>query len=198
MPLNANVLVFGKHANLYGEHNLKLPLDPSRRRILILTAGAIPVGLVAASTSGCSNASKNDRQLIFTSLDDALNELIRMTHAEALKPATAWSWSQTLNHCAQSIEYSMAGFPQLKSSIFQRTVGKTAFNVFAARGRMSHNIGEPIPGAPLLDPNTDIAMAVSRLKQAVLDFKNWKQALQPHFAYGTLSKATYEQAHAMH
>jgi hypothetical protein len=39
---------------------------------------------------------------------------------------------------------------------------------------------------------------VERLKQAALAFAHWTQPLRPHFAYGELSRAEYEQAHAMH
>jgi hypothetical protein len=181
-----------------GVRKVQLPRDSSRRRILILAAGTAPAYLLAASTSGCSEVPVNDRQLIFKSLGEALSELDRLTRAEALQPAPAWNWTQTLNHCAQSVEYSMTGFPQAKSQVFQRTVGTTAFKVFSWRGRMTHDLGEPIPGAPLLDASTPVAAAVERLKQAALAFTHWTAPLRPHFAYGELSKAEYEQAHAMH
>lgn len=140
----------------------------------------------------------NDRQLSFTSLDQALAELARLTQAEPLPPATAWGWSQTLIHCAQSIEFSMAGFPQPRSKVFQNTVGAAAFKVFAWRRRMTHDLGDPIPGAPALNTSTDVAAATQRLTQAAADFRQWTAPLRPHFAYGELSKDEYEQAHAMH
>ncbi|MDB5932004.1 MAG: hypothetical protein JWR60_3711 [Polaromonas sp.] len=63
----------------------------------------------------------NDRQLVFGSLNEALRELDRLhLKAEALKPAAAWTWAQTLAHCAQSIEYSLQGFPQPKPAIFSK------------------------------------------------------------------------------
>lgn len=61
--------------------------------------------------------------------------------------AARWSWSQTLEHCAQSIEYSLQGYPQLYSPLFQHTAGAAAFAVFRARGYMQHDINEPIPSA---------------------------------------------------
>jgi hypothetical protein len=163
----------------------------------MLAASAVPAGLLAAGAAGCSQAPANDRRLVFTTLDQALSELDRLTQPEALPPATAWGWAQTLAHCAQSVEYAMIGFPQAKSQVFQRTVGAAAFKVFAWRGRMTHDLGEPIPGAPSLDTSS-AEEAVDRLKQAVLAFKQWDAPLRPHFAYGELSKPEYEQAHAMH
>jgi hypothetical protein len=153
--------------------------------------------MLAVSAAGCSQAPTNDRRLVFTTLDQALGELDRLTQPDALPPPTTWSWSQTLAHCAQSVEYSMIGFPLAKSQVFQRTVGTAAFKVFAWRGRMTHDLGESIPGAPSLDASS-AAETVDRLKQALLAFKQWDAPLRPHFAYGDLSKSEYEQAHAMH
>ncbi len=139
-----------------------------------------------------------DRQLVFMSLNDALRELDRLAKAVVLKPGAVWTWPQTLIHCAQSIEYSMTGFPQAKSPIFQRTIGAAAFSVFSWRGRMTHDLAEPIPGAPSLDASVDAASAMARLQRAVHDFGSRKEPLRPHFAYGELSKSEYEHAHAMH
>ena len=51
----------------------------------------------------------------------------------------------------------------------------------------------------LLDaPAPDAAAALARLRAAVQVFAAHTGPLQPHFAYGELSKAQYEQAHAMH
>lgn len=173
------------------------PTRHSRRRVLQLATGAASGGVLGIGLPGCS-AAANDRQLAFKTLADAMRELDRLSSPEALPPATAWNWSQTLNHCAQSIEFSMLGFPQPKPRVFQATVGTAAFRLFAWRGRMTHDLGEPIPGAPALDAQADVATAVGRLQQAALAFTQWKAALKPHFAYGELSHAEYEQAHAMH
>lgn len=63
---------------------------------------------------------------------------------------------------------------------------------------MSHNLAEPIPGAPALDARTDSAAAVARLQRAIQEFQGTTAPLRPHFAYGDLSKPEYERAHAMH
>lgn len=131
------------------------------------------------------------------SLDEAMRELERLAQAPALVSQAAWTWPQTLDHCAQSIEYSLSGFPQPKSALFQRTLGAAAFSVFAWRGRMTHDLAEPIPGAPPLGAS-DGAVALARLRNAVQAFQASTAPLQPHFAYGVLSKAEYDHAHAMH
>lgn len=139
-----------------------------------------------------------DRQLVFKSLDEALRELSRLAQASTLKSTAVWTLPQTLVHCAQSIEYSLTGFPQPKSPLFQSTAGSLAFKIFSWRGRMNHDLAEPIPGAPALGADTELAAGLARLQQAVVTFHATTTPLRPHFAYGELSKAEYEQAHAMH
>jgi hypothetical protein len=168
-----------------------------QRRSLLTSATLIgPLGLL--SIGGCQENPAMDRQLRFSTLDPALTELTRLAEAPALSAQTPWNWGQTLVHLAQSIEYSMVGFPEAKSALFQRTVGAAAFGVFAWRGRMSHPLDDPIPGAPALAADTDVSAALTRLHTAVLVFHAHNGPLKPHFAYGALSKAEYEQGHAMH
>lgn len=167
----------------------------TRRRALV---GG--VGLLAAGGVGyLAYQPGNDRQLVFANLRQAMQEVERLNAAGSrpLEPATAWNWAHTLEHCAQSIEFSLHGFPQPKSTLFQKTAGAAAFSVFAWRGRMSHSLAEPIPGAAALTM-ADPAAALARLRQAVADFAQHPGPLHPHFAYGDLSRPQYEQAHAMH
>lgn len=168
----------------------------SSSRRAFLRVGA--AGCIAAGTGGCSGPSANDRQLVFASFADALRELERLAEAVALNPAASWTWSKTLLHCAQSIDYSMTGYPESRSALFQKTAGAAAFSYFKARGRMSHNLLEAIPGATTLDANAATALAVAALRKSIEAFGKHTGVLHPHFAYGTLNKAEYEQAHAMH
>jgi len=155
-------------------------------------AAAIGAGFAAGRGSGA------DRGLRFGSLADARDELERLGQAPALASMTAWSWAQTMTHCAQSIEYSMSGFPQMKPALFQHTIGSAAISVFAWRGRMTHDLAEPIPGAPSLEAETAAGPALARLHASMRAFLSWAGPLQPHFAYGALAKPEYERAHALH
>ena len=114
-----------------------------------------------------------------------------------LKATGGWNLSQIFNHLAQSIEYSMTGYPEHKSDAFKNTLGHSAFSVFAYRGKMSHDLVEPIPGAPMLGAG-DKLLAFSRLLTALNDFENYTEHLQPHFAYGELNHQQYTRAHVMH
>lgn len=173
-------------------NDLVPPSDEARRRFLLACAAA------AAGSAGCAAGDADDRALSLTSLAQAEAEVARLASAPQRHSAAVWSWAQTLVHCAQSIEYSMSGYPQPSSRLFQATVGAAAFGVFAWRGRMSHDLSEPIPGAPSLVGENDDALALARLKRALADFAAWSGPLRPHFAYGELDKAQYELAHAMH
>ncbi len=163
----------------------------STRRSLLLAGAAVAV-------TGCGGPAAHDRQLVLPTLADAMRELDRLADAVALDAAASWTWSKTLLHCAQSIDYSMSGYPLAKSKLFQHTAGAAAFSFFSARGRMSHNLIEAIPGAATLDANANVAVAVAALRKSVAVFAAFNGALQPHFAYGALSKPEYERAHAMH
>lgn len=162
----------------------------SRRRFLhsSLVLGAVPL-------LGCGPAL---RDLQLSSLPAALQEMQRLGQAPALQSTTAWSWAKTLEHLAQSIEYSMTGYPQPKAVWFQKAVGGPALAFFNWRGSMLHDLTEPIPGSPPLADNVPLASASLRLLAACQQFMQWERPLQPHFAYGNLNHTQYEQAHAMH
>ena len=131
-------------------------------------------------------------------LDESLRWLDRLERAGAVTAVGAWPLGAVLEHLAQSIEMSMDGFPQPKSALFQGTAGSMAFSYFKWRGRMTHSLAEPIPGAPALGAGADWKPGASRLRQAITRFNAYSGPLKPHFAYGKLSKPEFAQAHNMH
>jgi hypothetical protein len=176
---------------------MKRPDAGDRRKFVIVAAG-VGATAAAAGFSACQGEATGDRGLHFASLAAAREELDRLALAPTLSSGSAWSWAQTLIHCAQSIEYSMSGFPQMKPELFQRTLGSVAISVFSWRGRMTHDLAEPIPGAPGLDAQAPPGPALERLRAAMQAFLQWSGPLRPHFAYGALARPQYELAHAMH
>ena len=132
------------------------------------------------------------------SMDDALRWLDRLDKSSSVSSTGAWPMASVLDHLAQSIEMSMDGFPQPKSALFQGTAGSAAFAFFKWRGRMSHGLDEPIPGAPALPAGADWKPGALRLRKAITRFAGHSGALRPHFAYGALDKADFALAHAMH
>lgn len=114
-----------------------------------------------------------------------------------LRTVGSWDATRTFHHLAQSVEFSMEGFPEHKSALFQKTVGKLAYKVFNARGEMSHGLDQVIPGEVVTTEGA-AKDAVLRLKQSLNDFKTYEAEMKPHFAYGHLKKDDYAIAHVLH
>ena len=129
---------------------------------------------------------------------EAAQELLLQLSQQPLVSHAGWSPAEVFNHCAQSIEYSMEGYPQLKPAWFRHSVGPVAFAVFSARGAMRHPLTEAIPGAaPLAEPASQ-ELALQRLQAAFERFAAHTGELKPHFAYGALSHEEYAAAHVLH
>jgi hypothetical protein len=157
----------------------------NRRLFLIAPLGAL------------TGAAMADTPKVQT-LDEVLNWLDRLDRATQVRSTTEWKMLAVFEHLAQSIEMSLDGFPQPKPAWFQATLGPAAFAFFGLRGRMSHSLTEPIPGAPALTQNEDWKPGAQRLRVAVSRFQTRTGPLHPHFAYGELSRPDFARAHALH
>lgn len=132
------------------------------------------------------------------SLDDALRWLDSLERAARVEALGAWPVAAVLEHLSQSIEMSMDGYPELRGALFQKTAGSAAFVFFKWRGRMSHPLADPIPGAPALAAGADWKPAALRLRAAIGRFNAYSGPLQPHFAFGVLDKQQFALAHRLH
>lgn len=157
-----------------------------RRRRIILAAPLVAAG------AGTARAGEPP------TLDQARHWLDQLERAKTVRTSGVWPIGTVLHHLAQSVEMSIEGYPEPKSALFQATAGSAAFAFFKWRARMSHNLAEPIPGAPALPPSADVPGGAARLRAALARFQQHQGALMPHFAYGKLDKADYARAHAMH
>ena len=155
-----------------------------------VSALAAPV-LVSALHPGALGAER------FGSIGAALQTLEQLG-AGAPRMTGAWDLPQVLHHAAQSIEYSITGFPAPKPAWFRASLGAYAFALFNARGQMTHSLAEPIPGAPAIAPGQPLTPAIARAIAALQAFERHAGALAPHFAYGALAKPAYTRAHLMH
>ncbi|TGK33435.1 DUF1569 domain-containing protein [Leptospira gomenensis] len=172
--------------------------------MLRVSAGAVlslgAAGFATANTTGCSSGPKGatDRNLKYTSLDTVLEELNTLEKSNAIEGYGTWDAGKIFLHCAQSIEYSVQGYPENKSVVFQNTAGKLAFLKFSFSQKMSHDLEAPIPGATEIRSDTDWKKSLSILRETILKFRAYGGELKPHFAYGNLTKSEYDLAHAMH
>jgi hypothetical protein len=164
------------------------------RRIVFLGLGAVAAGAPALWWGSQPAALQSPA---FDSTESAVRTLAALK-VQPARSTGAWDLAHVLHHAAQSVEYSLLGFPSLKAPWFRATVGPAAATVFAARGRMSHSLTEPIPGAPDIAPGQSLGPAVDRAIAALQAFERHDGPLQPHFAYGQLDKADYRRAHLMH
>jgi Protein of unknown function (DUF1569) len=173
------------------------PMSAERRGMLRRIGLVVGVGALAAPVlvSVVRPAPLNSER--FASMGAALKTLEQL---KTLAPRMngAWDMAHVLHHTAQSIEYSINGFPQPKPAWFRATVGSYAFALFNARGQMTHNLAEPIPGASDIPQGQPLAPAIDHAIAALQAFERHSGALAPHFAYGTLDKAAYTRAHLMH
>ena len=162
-----------------------------RRHFLNAAASALAIP-AAASLAGCGNAAVATFPTI-AAAQAALDALLTTPH----RTSAGWKLPAVLEHAAQSIEYSLSGFPEMKPAWFRATVGGVAFAVFDAKGSMHHSLTEPIPGAPALG-EPPLVQAAGRLKKALREFEAHRGSLASHFAYGALDHASYTRAHLMH
>lgn len=164
----------------------------NRRNVLL----GVATGGVLIASGGVLGIKADDSTASLT-MDSAIQALDKLM-TEKVVTLGEWNLSQIFVHCAQSIEFSMSGFPDHKSAVFKNTVGKLAFAAFSAKGEMTHGLDEAIPGAPAIEASTDLNAAYTRLRGAMTMFQSFEGSLAEHFAFGSLSKQEYEQAHAMH
>ncbi len=167
---------------------------------LAKTSVVIGTGLTVAGTISWFSIDAPSKPLTVDHLLSQLDGLLNTANQSQnlITKSQDWDLSQIFTHCAQSVEYSMSGYPQHKSELFKQTVGPTVFSIFAAKGRMTHNLSDPIPGAPLTIKKPLYLPALKRLQQSLIDFQRYEAELKPHFAYGQLSKQEYALAHVMH
>ncbi|AOP35350.1 hypothetical protein A0128_16780 [Leptospira tipperaryensis] len=171
-------------------------LHSSTKLIVLLgTAGAI-----FPNINDCSSApaGAQNKGLDFDTLSDSLKYLDTLEKSNSLSGYGNWDAGKIFLHCAQSIEYSIQGYPENKSAFFQNTIGKLVFLKFSFSKKMSHDLEAPIPGAAEIKTDTDWKQSLAILKETILKFQVYGGELKPHFAYGHLSKEEYDQAHAMH
>ena len=172
-------------------------MDAERRSAVRKLGAFIGVGALAAPVLVSAVRPAPLASERFASIDAALNTLAQLKTA-APRMTGAWDLAHVLHHTAQSVEYSMAGFPALKPAWFRATLGAYAFALFNARGAMSHDLTEPITGAPAIAQGQPLIAAVDHAIAALRAFDAHAGPLQPHFAYGTLDKPAYTRAHLMH
>jgi hypothetical protein len=138
--------------------------------------------------------------LTLTDLSTRLTERVAAGAAETelLAPGSEWNLSQTIQHCAQTVRYSVVGYPALRPALFRATAGAVAKRLFLRRGAMRHPLGAEIEGAPPLVADLPVPAAVEQLAKAVSLFSGHTGTHAPHPAYGVCTHDEFARLHAMH
>ena len=165
-----------------------------QRRDLLRTGALLVVAPATAGLAGCQGSLPAP----FHDWAAARAAVLGLRDSAPTLANPQWNLAQMLQHAAQSVEFSLQGFPAPKPAWFQATLGRAAFAVFDARGAMTHSLEEPIPGAPALDAAQALGLSVQRLLDAMDAFDAHSGPLRPHFAYGELTREQYRRAHLMH
>ncbi|MEZ4899298.1 MAG: DUF1569 domain-containing protein [Saprospiraceae bacterium] len=137
------------------------------------------------------------KPLILKNLGEVMDWLDRMEKAENIQVQGPWDVYQNLYHCALALGFTIKGYPEPKSRLFQATIGKLAYHVYSSRGYMRHDTAQPTEGTQAAPPNGSLE-GIHLLRESILTFDQWEGPLQPHVAYGHLNKKQYEKAHTMH
>lgn len=131
---------------------------------------------------------------------DALESRVRQdgSGSALLSPRSSYTFSETTQHAAQSIGYSMTGYPRLAPASLRATAGRAVKHLFLRRGAMRHNLSAPIAGAPELDPAMPDLEAIELLRAAVNRLAGFTGTLQPHPTYGRCTTEQVASLQAMH
>jgi len=115
-----------------------------------------------------------------------------------LSPRGTYTFTQTVQHAAQSIGYSMTGYPRLAPVSLRVTVGRAVKHLFLSRGAMRHNLSAPVSGAPELDTGLPDLAAIELLRTTVNRLAAFDGVLQPHPTYGRCTKEQVASLQTLH
>ncbi len=136
-----------------------------------------------------------NRNLRFKNLNDAVNELQRLDKGKVVT-AKLWSYYQILNHCADSLEFSMSSYPRVMPSFIRKTIGKFFFKKLMKDGYMKP--GSPNPGAPKKREEGDVVSALKRLRNSISIFTKYEGPFGIHPIFDELTKSEWEKLHTFH
>lgn len=160
-----------------------------QRRHFLFAALATPL-VIGTGVTAISHLRTFDLQMLLTQLQQLRGKNLHSTGQ--------WSASEIFQHCTQSIQGSLTGYPLAFSPLFQHSVGPAALAVFRSAGAMRHNLAEMIPGATPLDTQLNAHTALDNLINTLSQFMQYEGQLAAHFAYGELDKTAYSAAHYLH
>lgn len=130
-------------------------------------------------------------------LEDSKKELLKLREENLISKGKLSAY-QIFVHCAKTIEYSMIGYPKIKSKFIQHTAGKLMIHKFLKKGYMRHNLEVDVLGSSLIEDNGTTDEGIEILLETIRKFLTYKGRLQPHFFFGELTKEEYDKYFSIH
>ncbi|MDQ3235399.1 MAG: DUF1569 domain-containing protein [Pseudobdellovibrionaceae bacterium] len=127
----------------------------------------------------------------------AVNLIGKLKASPHLRSVGTQTPYQIIMHCVQSVDCALVGYPEMKASWFQHSIGQAAFHAFSIMDTMKHDRTAPIPGLPAAEAEGDVQKALARLEES---FRTLQAAheVRPHFFFGALSHQDMERVQVMH
>lgn len=153
-------------------------------------------GVLAGFGGGCMGllVGKNgDEEL---SIDFALKTLDKFSNTTIVHLGQ-WNPYQILTHCAQSVEYSMSGYPEHDSDLFKNTVGTLVFSFFSPRKNVSWVNGS-CSGSASYRNQRRFNKCVGSIRESLDGFSRLPREVRTTFSYGQLTKEEFTIAHVIH
>lgn len=129
---------------------------------------------------------------------NSIKELLISDYYNSNYKKDNWSPYKTFVHCAQTIKYSMEGYPKTKPLIIQLTLGKIVFKSYLKQGYMKHNLSAPVPGSPFIEDSNDINRGIDILIDAIDLFQKFEGEFKRHLIFGGMTKEEYGTYFSMH
>lgn len=127
-----------------------------------------------------------------------IREQLNQLNEDDIKVKTDWSMYHTLVHCAETIEYSMNGYPEMKPAFLRATVGKLAIKKFLRQGYMKHSLVADVAGGRKIKEDGSFEEGKNILLSMIDEFLNYKGKFAPHLLFGNLSREEYDQYFVLH
>ncbi len=137
------------------------------------------------------------KRIQLSTLNDAKKELHKLKSAQEVKWKN-WNISEICLHCAQTIQYSMTGYPKMKPLLIRVTIGKLAIKKFLRQGFMKHDLTAHVPGSNPIDTTLSKEESIDELMKTIRKFESFHGTLKPHLLFGNLTKEDYGTYFAMH
>jgi hypothetical protein len=137
------------------------------------------------------------KRIQLSNLHDTKKELHKLKTSQKVEWKN-WNISEICLHCAQTIEYSMTGYPKMKPLLLRITVGKLAVKKFLRQGYMKHDLTAPVPGGSSIKTTLSKEESIDELMKTIRKFESFPGTLKPHLLFGHLTKDDYDTYFAMH